>query len=160
MLAQVLRIFFGKEHLVKNRLISTLDKVLYFKGTIFLRSTKRLFTSKNRLETSWKNCPFFNMRLLDLRFLCSQRLKWHWHRGGFSFCKTTRLQRPVLKSSSRLELEKFKICKFPTWSVLKSISSLKLASSELVIDFKRPYYYVHRKGKLLFFPMINNFLLY
>jgi hypothetical protein len=35
MLAQVLQIFLGKEHLVKNRLISTLDKVIYFKGTIF-----------------------------------------------------------------------------------------------------------------------------
>jgi hypothetical protein len=37
-----LQIFFGKEHLVKNRLISTLD----FKGTIFLWSTKSLFTSQ------------------------------------------------------------------------------------------------------------------
>jgi hypothetical protein len=35
MLAQVLQIFWGIEHLVKNRLISTLDKVIYFKGTIF-----------------------------------------------------------------------------------------------------------------------------
>jgi hypothetical protein len=37
MLAQVLQIFFGKEHLVNNWLISTLDKVIYFKGTIFQR---------------------------------------------------------------------------------------------------------------------------
>jgi hypothetical protein len=37
-LAQVLEIFLGKEHLAKNRLISTLDKVIYFKGTIFLWS--------------------------------------------------------------------------------------------------------------------------
>jgi hypothetical protein len=35
MLAQVLQIFLGKEHLLKNRLISTPDKVIYFKGTIF-----------------------------------------------------------------------------------------------------------------------------
>jgi hypothetical protein len=51
MLAQVLLLFFGKEHLVKNWLISTLDKV-YFKGTIFMRSAKLLFTSQNRVETS------------------------------------------------------------------------------------------------------------
>jgi hypothetical protein len=51
-LAQVLQIFFGKEHLEKNWLISTLDKVVYFKGTIFLQSTKPLFTSQNRVETS------------------------------------------------------------------------------------------------------------
>jgi hypothetical protein len=31
MLAQVLQIFFGKEHLLKHWLISTLDKVIYFK---------------------------------------------------------------------------------------------------------------------------------
>jgi hypothetical protein len=41
-----------EKHLVKNWLISTLDKVIYFKGTIFLRSTKPLFTSQNRVETS------------------------------------------------------------------------------------------------------------
>jgi hypothetical protein len=35
MLAQVLQIFLGLEYLVKNWLISTLDKVIYFKGTIF-----------------------------------------------------------------------------------------------------------------------------
>jgi hypothetical protein len=53
MLAQVLQIFFwGEEHLVKNRLISTLDKVINFKETIFLRSTKPLFTSRNRVEIS------------------------------------------------------------------------------------------------------------
>jgi hypothetical protein len=58
MVAQVLQIFLGKEHLVKNQLISTLDKVIYFKGTIFLRSTKPLFTAQNRVETSWKKCVF------------------------------------------------------------------------------------------------------
>jgi hypothetical protein len=52
MLAQVLQIFLGKEHPVKNWLISTLDKVIYFKGTIFLRPTKPLFTTQNRIETS------------------------------------------------------------------------------------------------------------
>jgi hypothetical protein len=52
MLAQILQIFLGKEHLVKNRLISTLDKVIYFKGTIFQQSTKPLFTSQNRGEIS------------------------------------------------------------------------------------------------------------
>jgi hypothetical protein len=53
MLAQVLQVFFwGIEHLVKNWLISTLDKAIYFKGTIFQRSTKPLFTSQNRVEIS------------------------------------------------------------------------------------------------------------
>jgi hypothetical protein len=52
MLAQALQIFWGKEHLVKNWLIYTLDKVIYFKGTIFLWSTKPLKTSQNRVETS------------------------------------------------------------------------------------------------------------
>jgi hypothetical protein len=33
MLALVLQIFLGKENLVKNQLISALDKVIYFKGT-------------------------------------------------------------------------------------------------------------------------------
>jgi hypothetical protein len=35
MLAQALLIFLGKEHLVKNWLISTLYKAIYFRGTIF-----------------------------------------------------------------------------------------------------------------------------
>jgi hypothetical protein len=50
MLAQVLQIYWGKEHLAKNWLIYTLDKVIYFKGTIFQRPTKPLFTSQNRME--------------------------------------------------------------------------------------------------------------
>jgi hypothetical protein len=72
MLAQVLQIFRGKEHLLKNWLISTLDKVIYFKGTIFQRSTKPLLTSQNRVEISWKKFAHFsNMLLLAklLRFL-------------------------------------------------------------------------------------------
>jgi hypothetical protein len=52
MLAQVLQIFWEKEQLVKNWLISTLDKVIYQKGTFFQGSTKPLFTTQNRLETS------------------------------------------------------------------------------------------------------------
>jgi hypothetical protein len=52
MLALVLQIFLGKEHLVKNQLISTLDEVIYFKGKIFQGSTKPLFTSQNRVEIS------------------------------------------------------------------------------------------------------------
>jgi hypothetical protein len=59
MLEQVLQTFSGKEYLVKNWLISTLDKVIYFKGTIFRRSTKPLFTSQNRVETAEKILPFF-----------------------------------------------------------------------------------------------------
>jgi hypothetical protein len=59
MLAQVLQIFLGKNTLYKTRLIYTLDKVIYFKGTIFQWSTKPLFTSQNRVEISSKNYPFF-----------------------------------------------------------------------------------------------------
>jgi hypothetical protein len=46
MLAQVLQIIFGKEHLVKNRLISTLDKVIYYKG-IFLQGSTKPLTNLN-----------------------------------------------------------------------------------------------------------------
>jgi hypothetical protein len=52
MLAQVVQIFLGKEQLEKNRLISTLDKVICFKGTICQQSTKPLFNSQNRVEIS------------------------------------------------------------------------------------------------------------
>jgi hypothetical protein len=64
MFAQVLQIFLGKEHLAKNWPISTLDKVIYFKGTIFQRSTKPLFTSQNRVEISWKKLSLFSSMLL------------------------------------------------------------------------------------------------
>jgi hypothetical protein len=54
MLAQVLQILWGKEHLVKNWLISTLDKVITSKEQIFQRSAKPLFTSQMA-----ENLPFF-----------------------------------------------------------------------------------------------------
>jgi hypothetical protein len=38
--------------LVKNLLISTLDKVFYYKGTFLRGSTKPLFTVQNKLGTS------------------------------------------------------------------------------------------------------------
>jgi hypothetical protein len=60
MLAQVLQIYWSKEHLVKIQLISTLSKVIYFKGTSFQRSEKPLSSlhkiERNRLK---KNYPFF-----------------------------------------------------------------------------------------------------
>jgi hypothetical protein len=52
MLAQALLVLWGKECLVKNQPISTLYKVIYFKGTIFEVSSKPLFTSQNRVEIS------------------------------------------------------------------------------------------------------------
>jgi hypothetical protein len=52
MLERILQIFLGQEHLVKNQLIPTLDKVIYFKGTLFHQSTKTLFTSQNRVGIS------------------------------------------------------------------------------------------------------------
>jgi hypothetical protein len=46
-------------------LISTLDKVIYYKGTFLQGSTKPLFTAQNRLETSGETFALlFNMRLL------------------------------------------------------------------------------------------------
>jgi hypothetical protein len=64
MLAQVLQIYWGKEHLVKNWLISTLDKVIYFNGTIFQRPTKPLLTSQKGRKSAEKIIPFSNMLLL------------------------------------------------------------------------------------------------
>jgi hypothetical protein len=43
---------FGERTPSKNQLISTLDKVIYFKGTICQRSTKPLLTSQKRVEIS------------------------------------------------------------------------------------------------------------
>jgi hypothetical protein len=54
-------IFCGKNALYKNLLISTLDKVICFKGTIFRGlHTYFLFTSQNRVEISWKKCFRFS----------------------------------------------------------------------------------------------------
>jgi hypothetical protein len=61
MLAQVLQMFLGKDNLVNNRLTSTLDKVNYYKGTIFWQSTKLLFTSLHKIgwRSARKIIPFF-----------------------------------------------------------------------------------------------------
>jgi hypothetical protein len=42
----------GEKNLVKSLLISTLDKVIYYNGTFLQGSTKPLFSSQNRVETS------------------------------------------------------------------------------------------------------------
>jgi hypothetical protein len=47
-----LQTFYGKKALVKSMLISTLDKVIYYIGTFLQGSTKPLFTTQNRVETS------------------------------------------------------------------------------------------------------------
>jgi hypothetical protein len=44
--------FRAKKNLVKSLLFSALDNVIYNNGTSFLQSTKPLFTSQNRVETS------------------------------------------------------------------------------------------------------------
>jgi hypothetical protein len=44
--------FWAKKNLIKSLLISTLDKVISYKGTFLQGSTKPLFTTQNRLETS------------------------------------------------------------------------------------------------------------
>jgi hypothetical protein len=60
MLAWDLQIFFGKEHLVKNWLISTLDKVIYFKGTIFQSGLQKLSSlHKIGWRLAEKIYPFF-----------------------------------------------------------------------------------------------------
>jgi hypothetical protein len=56
--------YIGGKHLAKNWLISTLDKVIYFKGAFFQRSTKPLFTSQNRVEISRKKFSLFSNMLL------------------------------------------------------------------------------------------------
>jgi hypothetical protein len=43
---------FGERTPCKNWLISTLDKAIFFKGTIFQQSTKSLFASQNGVEIS------------------------------------------------------------------------------------------------------------
>jgi hypothetical protein len=64
MLAQVLQIFLGKEHLVKNLLISNQDKLINFEGTIFQGSTKPLFTHNIGWRSAEKNSPVFSNMLL------------------------------------------------------------------------------------------------
>jgi hypothetical protein len=48
----LLQAFWAKKNLVKSLLISTLDKVIYYIGTFLQGSTKPLFTTQNRVETS------------------------------------------------------------------------------------------------------------
>jgi hypothetical protein len=51
MFALVQQTFLAKKNLVKSLLISTLDKVFYYKGAFLQGSAKPLFTTQNRLET-------------------------------------------------------------------------------------------------------------
>jgi hypothetical protein len=54
----------------KSLLISTLDKVIYYIGTFLQGSTKPLFTTKNRVEISWKKfARFFQHAHSISRFL-------------------------------------------------------------------------------------------
>jgi hypothetical protein len=43
---------FGEKKLEKSLLVSTLDKEIYYKETFLQGSTKPLFTTQKRLETS------------------------------------------------------------------------------------------------------------
>jgi hypothetical protein len=61
-----LAIIWGKEHLVKHLLIFTLDKVIYFKGTVFLQNISSLH--KIGWRPAEKKLPGF-FHHLDLRFL-------------------------------------------------------------------------------------------
>jgi hypothetical protein len=67
--------FWADQTLEKSLPISAPDKVIYYIGTIFLQSSKPLFTSQNRVATAEKNSPVFsNMRVLDLDFYAKDRL--------------------------------------------------------------------------------------
>jgi hypothetical protein len=71
---------FWRKKLAKRLLISTLDKVFYFKGTFLQDSTKTSLPAEK--------IPFFNMRLLVLRFL------WVKHRiKGGTVAKHTYVRR-------------------------------------------------------------------
>jgi hypothetical protein len=60
MFALVLQIFLGKEHLEKNWLISTLDKAIEYKGTIFQGAYKTsLHFTKKGGDQLKKILPFF-----------------------------------------------------------------------------------------------------
>jgi hypothetical protein len=48
----LLQKFWAKKNLVKSLLISTLDKIIYYIKTFLEGSTKPLFTTQNRVETS------------------------------------------------------------------------------------------------------------
>jgi hypothetical protein len=62
---------FWQKNLVKSLLISTLDKVIYHKGTFLHDSVKPLLTTQNRLEASKKQCALFTTCVfyVVLRFL-------------------------------------------------------------------------------------------
>jgi hypothetical protein len=50
--------FWQKKTIVKSLLISTQDKVIYYKETFYRGQLKPHFTTQNRYETSWKKiCP-------------------------------------------------------------------------------------------------------
>jgi hypothetical protein len=48
----LLQTFWAKKALIKSLLLSTLDKVIYYIGAFLQGSTKPLFISQNRVETS------------------------------------------------------------------------------------------------------------
>jgi hypothetical protein len=52
MFVLVRQIVLAEKNLVKCMLISTLDKVIHYKGTFLQGSTKPLLATQNRLETS------------------------------------------------------------------------------------------------------------
>jgi hypothetical protein len=53
-------IFGGKEHLVKHRMISTLDKIIFFKGTLFRGLQNLSSLHKIGRRSAEKNyLPFF-----------------------------------------------------------------------------------------------------
>jgi hypothetical protein len=59
MFALVQQTFLAEKTLVKSLLISTIDKVVYYKGTFLQGSSKPRFTTQNRSETSLKKFARF-----------------------------------------------------------------------------------------------------
>jgi hypothetical protein len=65
MFAIVLHIFLGQEHFLKTWLISTLEKAIYFKGTIFFRGLQNLYPlHKIGWRSAEKNYLFYSNMLL------------------------------------------------------------------------------------------------
>jgi hypothetical protein len=68
--------FLGKEHLVNNRLISTLDKVIYLKGRIFSKVYETSLHKIGWRPADKKIARSFNMCVLGLKFLWWLCLWW------------------------------------------------------------------------------------
>jgi hypothetical protein len=89
MLAQALKIFWGKEHLVK---ISTQDKVIYFRGLQSLSSLHKIgWRSAEKISPFFQTCFF--LRSAYVGFLCI------WRRIVFASILLCILMQPISRST-------------------------------------------------------------